>query len=309
MSNHNKLLFLATFIAGSSWILIPTQLSSVPYSLSIAYRFIIAGSIILLYCIKMGICKTIPLRGHFLLMIQGLCMYCLAHSFSYNATAYMPTGVISLLLAFTIVPNTILGTLVSGDKLTLSFLKGAFISLLGVIFIFYNDLRQVSSDLVSMIGFSFVVSAMLIAAVGTVLSKRMMKKEHCSVMLINGFAMLYGGVFSAIKHFVVGGSFVFDFSYAYLLPLLYLSVIVTPLVFCIYLKLVKEVSAGFAGYIFLFAPVLALNLSIFFEDFHWTLYSVIGTVLVVCGGVLSSKRVDKKWVEISSHHTAGLKSK
>ncbi|MBP9693570.1 MAG: EamA family transporter [Alphaproteobacteria bacterium] len=306
MSNHIKLLLLATLIAGSSWIMVPTQISSMPYSLSIGYRFIIAGSLILLYCMKTKVFSKISLSGHLLLMFQGLCMYCLAHSLSYNATAYMPTGVIALFLAFTIVPNTILGTIISGDKLTLQFLKGSFVSLIGIVLVFYNDLNKVSPDILSMIGFSLVVGAMFVSSVGTVLSKVMMRRENYPIMLINGFAMLYGGVFSILKHFMMGGSLVFDFSYSYVLPLIYLSIIVTPLVFGIYLKLAKEVSAGFAGYIWLFTPVLALNLSIFFEDFEWTIYSLTGTILVVMGGLLSSKKERKKLLKQSSHHPAGL---
>lgn len=305
MSNHVRLLLLATLIAGSSWILIPTQISSVPYSLSIGYRFIIAGSLILLYCFKAKSFQKIPLGSHFLLMIQGLCMYCIAHSLSYNATAYIPTGIIALIAAFIIVPNTILGTIVSHDKLTVQFVRGTFVSLIGIVLVFYDDLLKVSPDILTMIGFLLVVGSIFIASIGTILSKKMMREKNYPIMVTNGFAMLYGGIFSIVKHFVMGGSLVFDFSYSYVLPLLYLSIIVTPLVFGIYLKLAKEVSAGFAGYIFLFTPVLALNLSMFFEDFRWTVFSGTGTILVLVGGLLSSLKC-KKIALHSTHHAAGL---
>lgn len=293
MSKHTQLLLLATFIAGASWILIPSQIVSVPYSLSIGYRFILAGSVLLLYCFRTKLLRKLPIKLHCLLFFQGICMYCIPHSLNYNASSYIPTGVISLLLGFTIVPNTILGSIFSSDHITKSFLKGATISILGIVLILYNDLNKLTQDILTVIGFSLVLGSTFSTSVGTILSKKILQGPSYSLFFINGIAMLYGGAVSVVFYLLKGGSLVFDFSYGFVLPFLYLSVIVTPLVFGIYLKLAKEVNAAFAGYIWLFMPVVALNISIVFEDFKWTIYSILGTIFVIFGSYVSSQKASK----------------
>lgn len=287
-------LIIATIIAGSAWILIPSQVSTVPYSLSIGYRFIVGGLLMFIYCISTKRVSSLSYKAHALIIIQGFMMYCAPHWFNYNAVNYISTGVISLILALTIIPNTILGKYLSHDKVTKHFIFGAILSIVGVLLVFWYDLRKVTPDYLSVIGFSLVFTSILFTSSSTIISKKIMKSKDLSVIYLTSLAMLYGGVISLVKHFIFGGEFIFDTSLSYVLPLLYLSVIVTPIVFGIYLRLARNISAAYAGYIWLFMPILALNLSMLFEDFKWTILSFTGTILVIVGGYISLKNSERK---------------
>lgn len=53
-----------------------------------------------------------------------------------------------------------------------------------------------------------------------------------------------------------------------------------------YLTLVGNIGADKAAYVAVIAPVIALILSTIFEDYHWSLTSFLGAIIILSGNLI-----------------------
>jgi drug/metabolite transporter (DMT)-like permease len=98
--------------------------------------------------------------------------------------------------------------------------------------------------------------------------------------------MLYGTAFMAVFALVRGDAFVVEWSATYLGGLLYLSVIGSVFAFGVYFTLLGRIGAARAGYTTVMYPVVALIVSTFAENYHWTVLAVLGLAAVLTGNLL-----------------------
>jgi drug/metabolite transporter (DMT)-like permease len=91
----------------------------------------------------------------------------------------------------------------------------------------------------------------------------------------------------ALVVIVSGAPITIDLSAPYLLSLAYLALFGSVIAFGCYLSLVGRIGPGRAAYTTLLFPVVALALSTFWEDYHWTLSGVCGILLILCGNYLA----------------------
>jgi drug/metabolite transporter (DMT)-like permease len=105
--------------------------------------------------------------------------------------------------------------------------------------------------------------------------------------------MLYGAAFLAMISLFRGHSFMILPTWKYLGGLAWLSIISTVIAFTCYLTLVGRIGPGRASYITVIFPVLALFISQRAETFEWTLFSVIGLVLVIAGNTIMARSTPK----------------
>ena len=98
--------------------------------------------------------------------------------------------------------------------------------------------------------------------------------------------MLYGAALTAIICAVRGYEFTFDATFTYIASLAYLAVFGSVVAFGAYLTLLGRIGAHRAGYATVMFPVVALLLSILFEDLRLDLGILLGTALVLLGNVL-----------------------
>ena len=113
-------------------------------------------------------------------------------------------------------------------------------------------------------------------------------------METNAWAMLYGGLFTALILLGRGHTFTMDWSFPYIASLLYLAVFGTVIAFWAYLTLLGRIGANKAGYATIAFPVIAILLSVLFEDLSITATLLVGLLLVLAGNfsILNRKRVD-----------------
>jgi drug/metabolite transporter (DMT)-like permease len=72
----------------------------------------------------------------------------------------------------------------------------------------------------------------------------------------------------------------------YIWALLYLAVFGSVLGFAAYLSLVARIGPAKAAYTTVFFPVVALAVSTFVENYHWTRLGVAGVVLTMIGNAV-----------------------
>jgi drug/metabolite transporter (DMT)-like permease len=98
--------------------------------------------------------------------------------------------------------------------------------------------------------------------------------------------MLYGACASLAMAVVEGVGLAFDFSWPYLVSLVYLAVLGSIVAFAAYLTLLHRMGAARAGYIGVMVPIVALVVSSVFEGFRWHALTFAGIAVSVAGNVL-----------------------
>jgi drug/metabolite transporter (DMT)-like permease len=106
------------------------------------------------------------------------------------------------------------------------------------------------------------------------------------VVQSNAWSMLYGGLLTGLIALLQGHPFIFDPSPGYILSLAYLTVFGSVIAFGAYLTLLGRIGAHRAGYATVMFPVVALVLSLLFEDLALDSYMILGIGLVLSGNLL-----------------------
>ena len=69
-------------------------------------------------------------------------------------------------------------------------------------------------------------------------------------------------------------------------PLLYLTLFGSIIAFGCYMLLIGRIGAEYAAYVTLLMPIIALLLSTFFEEYHWSLNAGLGVAVVLTGNLV-----------------------
>jgi uncharacterized membrane protein len=101
-----------------------------------------------------------------------------------------------------------------------------------------------------------------------------------------GWAMLYGVMLLCIFVILRGKHFAINFSLSYIYSLAYLAIVASVISFAAYFALHSRISTEQAAYTTVLFPVVALTLSTFFEGHQWTIFTVLGIMLIIAGNTL-----------------------
>ena len=278
---------IITLIWGSTWLVIKTQLGVVPPSWSVAWRFLLGGSVMLVVCLTTGRSLAIGWRGHLFAVSVAVMQFVLNFNLVYRAEQHLPSGLVALSFALLLVPNALLSGIFLGQRTTLRFAIGSLIGLIGVGMMVARDLVMPGADSAAiLLGLALAFGGVLSASVANVMQASPLGR---SLPLEGGLAwsMAYGGVFNAIVAWVLAGPPVIDWSPAYLAGLVYLGIVASAVAFTLYYALIRGLGAGRAAYSGVVVPVVAMALSTVFEAYVWTPLAVAGGALAMLGLVVA----------------------
>ena len=168
-------------------------------------------------------------------------------------------------------------------------LVGGFIGTLGLLFIFYDEIINFELSKSTSIGILLGILATYYASIGNLISEYT-SKIKLNVVAVTGYGMLYGSITLLIYLLITGTELNFDFSYRYIISLLYLSIFGSVFGFILYLSVIKNIGANDAAYIAIIMPLIALIISTIFEGMIWNLNLYIGSFLVIFGNILILKK-------------------
>jgi drug/metabolite transporter (DMT)-like permease len=164
-------------------------------------------------------------------------------------------------------------------------LAGAAVGIAGVVVLFWPDLRSISATNATAIGVMLGVGATLSASLGNMVATRN-QRHHLPILQVNGWAMLYGAAITGAAAAALREKFIFELSWRYMSSLAYLALFGSVVAFGTYLTLMKRIGAHRAGYTMVAIPVVALLISTWAENLHWTSSLWIGVSLCLAGNVL-----------------------
>src|ERR1700722_14911684 len=103
--NNLGLYLAAVLIWGSTWLVIKFQLGVVPPTVSLAWRFALAGPIPHRYCLSARKSLRIGARDHLWIALQGILIFGLNYIGIYLSEQYLASGLVAIVFSLVVFLN------------------------------------------------------------------------------------------------------------------------------------------------------------------------------------------------------------
>ena len=274
---------LITLIWGSTWIVIRDQLGTVPATWSVTYRFAIACAAMFVYALAVRSPLAIGRHGHMLACLFGIPQFVLNFNFVYAAEHYVTSGLVAVVFALLLVPNTLLGWVVLKQGTTRAFAIGSAIAVVGVALLFVHEIRAspVGGGAV-LLGIGLTLLGVLAASVSNVMQATERLRRYPVPSLL-AWGMVYGVLGNAAVSLFLFGPPVIEYRWGYWLGLAYLGLFASAFAFTLYFSLIREIGPGKSAYTSLIVPVIAMGWSTLLEGYRWSTLAILGGLLAMAG--------------------------
>jgi drug/metabolite transporter (DMT)-like permease len=279
-----SLYLISVLIWGSTWFAITFQFGPVPPAVSVAYRFALAGSILVVWSAVKGLRLRFPVRDHLWLALQGLLLFGINYVCVYVAETRITSGLVAVAFSLLVILNIAGSRIFFKTPLRPGILAGAAIGIVGVALVFLPEIRGGAATANAQFGVALALVGAVSASFGNLVAYRNYAHGLPPIQQ-NAFGMLYGAIAVASFALAEHQPFPFDGSARYLLSLAYLTLFGSIVAFGAYLALLGRIGADRAGYVTVAIPVVAVLLSGLFEGLEWRPSLAIGVLLCVAGNV------------------------
>lgn len=278
---------LVSLIWGGTWLVIRDQLSVVPASWSITWRFVVAAAGMFVLAKFRGEPLALPREGWCWALALGLFQFCLNFSFVYNAEKFITSGLVAVMFALLVVPNAVLGKFVLGQPIRREFVLGSTIAAIGVAMLFAQEWRASPATLGEvLLGAALTIGGILSASAANIV-QAMDGAKRMPLLTLLAWSMVMGVILNAGFALVTQGPPQFDTRPEYALGILYLGLLGSVVTFPLYYGLVRKVGAGTAAYSSVIVPIVAMVLSTLFEGFVWGILPAAGAAITLIGMVVA----------------------
>tara|TARA_B100000767_G_scaffold165355_1_gene154899 strand:- start:647 stop:1528 length:882 start_codon:yes stop_codon:yes gene_type:complete len=283
---NNFLLFGATLFCWSpTWYIIKFQLGYVDPLVSVFYRFLAASILIFIYLLIKKKNLKFSLNYHIWFLFFGVCLYSINYVFFYLSNTYLISAFPAVVFSTVVIMNILGETFYFKKKPSLKTLIGATIGMFGILIIFNDEIFNFNLNNGTHIGLLLALLGTFSASTGNMVYQRNLNSNFPLIETL-AYAMLYGSIVTFLISQIKGAELLFDYSFAYIASLTYLSTVGSIFAFIFYLKLIEKVGPGRAGYVGVMMPVLALLISTIFENLEWQLDLIVGFPILIIGAVL-----------------------
>ncbi|GHB35096.1 membrane protein [Pseudovibrio japonicus] len=285
---NTAFLFIATVLLwGTSWLAIAWQIGEVPILTSIFYRFAMAAVLMLAGLVVLRR-LSLPSTWRYV-VLQALCLFSLNFVAFYNATALIPSGLVSVIFSLASIFNAVNARFFYGETITKRVVVAGFFGVSGLIFIFWQSLA-LSFDASTLWGVGWAMLGTYFFSLGTMVSRKN-TSLGISTVTANGWGMGIGALIILVLIAVTGNEVVLPTTVSYVAALIYLAAFSSVIGFTTYLLLVARIGSAKAGYATVLFPVVALLLSTVVEGYGWTLPAVTGVSLILFGNLIMFSRI------------------
>jgi drug/metabolite transporter (DMT)-like permease len=283
---NNQFLYLITVaIWGTTWIAIKYQLGDVAVEASITYRFALAAFILFCFATLKKLPMRFSLKQHGLFASFGLCLFGINYLLLYSAQQHINSALTCIAFSTLMVMNIVNTRIFYRTKITNQVYIGGAFGLFGIVTLFWPQLTDVTLGASTLLGLSMCLLGTFSASIGNMLSIKN-QKNNIPIVQSNAWGMLYGSIFTGLMVILQGKQFNFSFEIAYLSSLVYLSLFGSVIAFGCYLSLMTRIGAHKTSYANILFPAIAVLISTFVEDFHWSEYTIIGLIFILLGNLV-----------------------
>lgn len=283
--NNLSLFAACVAIWSTTWLAITYQLGSVAPEASVGYRFLLAALLIAAWCRVRGLSLRFRLAEHVALALMGLAMYSISYIFVYHAERYVVSGLVAVGYSASPLLSMLGLRLVFGQPMTARMALGSALGIAGIVLVFWPEFARLAASRDVALGALFTVLAVLLSTVGGLIAHRNHARKLHGWPTI-AWGMGYGGLASLLMALALGRELSFEWTPAYVLSLLYLSVLGSAITFGAFLTLLGRIGPARASYVGVMVPIIALVISTLFEGLPWHPLMVAGMAVSVAGNVL-----------------------
>lgn len=285
-------LYTTTVIVwGLSWHVLLYQVGVAP-ELSIAYRFLLAAAIMVVFCLATRRRFVFRARDYGLMTLLGLFLFCINYILFYYAATYMTTGLLAVVFSMITVMNMVNGAILFGQKIEGRVALAAAFGLVGLALTFWSDIAGHEIDRRVLIGLILSLLGTLSASLGNMASIGL-GNRGIGVVESNTVGMIIGALGSFLFALLHGAALAYNPAPSYTVSLLFLALFATVIGFGAFLTLARRIGAARAAYASVLFPILALALSAWFEDYRPEPEAILGVALILIGNVFALRRAPR----------------
>jgi drug/metabolite transporter (DMT)-like permease len=273
----------------TTWHAITYQIAPISPELGVGLRFGLAGLLVVGACAVRGLRLPSTWRDHAMLALQGVFLYGVSYICVYHAERYIPSGLVAVGYSASPLITGLGASMLFGIRVGRRFVAGGLLGIAGVSLIFWPEFARATGGSHVGLGAAFTVASVVLSAVGSLAASRNVSRG-VSFWPALGLGMSYGAIACLVIALVRGQSFALPSAVSWWVTLAYLVLAGSILTFACFLTLQDRIGPGPTGTIGVMTPLLALLVSIAFEDFRPTLLTLAGAALAVAGNALMLRR-------------------
>lgn len=297
LKSNLSLFFGALFFWSATWSIIGlTQVNiNLDPAISVFIRFIVAGFIILIFIALTKRKLIFSIKDHVYFFVLGLFLYSGNYIFFYKSNVYLSSNIPATVFCLLTIFNILGEKFIFKKSITILTLLGAILGITGIAIIFFNDLISFNLNSGTTLGLMFALFATLSASIGNLLA--IYNKRNFNIPLLQNvaFAMIYGAIIALLIAIIKGSEFYIPITnFSYMIGLLYLVIFGSIISFLCYIRFIENTSASAGGYIGVAMPILALIISMIFEDLKPDIYFLSGLPITLLGLLLILKQESDK---------------
>ncbi|MEO8154355.1 MAG: EamA family transporter [Rhizobacter sp.] len=274
---------------GTTWHAITYQVGVATPEFGVAMRFGLAGACVLAWCAWRGQQLRFSARDHAWLALQGVFLYGVSYVCVYHGERYLPSGLVAVGYSASPLVAGIGAAWLFGTAMSGRFITGGLLGLVGVALIFWPEFGKTREGHATALGAVFTVSSVLLSTLGSLVASRNVQRS-LPMWPALGFGMLYGAAASMVVVIASGQHVFLPTALSWWASLLYLSLAGSVMTFACYLTLLHRIGPGPAGTVGVMAPLLALVVSMGFENYRPDVLTGLGAALAVAGNVMMLRR-------------------
>jgi drug/metabolite transporter (DMT)-like permease len=281
-----------TAIWGSTWIVIRSQLGTVPPQWSVTYRFFIAAVAMAALARWKGDSLRLGRQGLIAASFLGFSQFCLNFNAVYLAERHITSGLVATVFALLLIPASLMGWVLLHHRPSRRFAWGSLVAVVGIVMLFVHEIREHPADTRQIAaGIGLTLVGMFGAAIANVVQARPEFRKFPLFGLL-AWSMAAGALIDGVIAFTMTGPPMFDSRPTYWLGVVYLALFASVLTFSLYYPVVRKIGPAKASYSSVLVPIIAMGFSTAFEEYHWTGLTVAGAVLAL-GGMAAAMRKDR----------------
>lgn len=269
----------------TSWIAIHYQLGVVDPIVSVLWRFAIGAAVMWTWALLRGDSLRFALIDHLRFIALGLCLFSTNFVLFYTAGLSIASGLMSVIFSLASVINLFLGFIVFRQRMEWRVLIGGVVGAAGVGLMFLPGLYNGDTGASAIKGMVLCFAGTLCFCVGNLVATSI-QRRGIGVHAANAYGMLYALPYLTGLCLWWDLPFRFDWSWIYVTSMLWTGLVATTVSFVAYITLLNRIGAARAAYVTVLSPVIALLISTWLEDYHWTWLAAIGLMFVMAGNIL-----------------------
>ena len=248
----------------------------------IFWRVAIGASCLLPFVILLGRWKRLPLHTWMILALAGILNSAIPFTLLAQATVWLQSGFVSILNANTLIFTALLATIWLKEPFTRLQMFGAFISVLGLVILFYDSLSDITMRQQNSLALLMCLASGVCYAIAITISRKYL---HTVPPLMSACVSMFC---ATLFLFIIGWSHIYIPKWqwtAWQAPLI-LGVLCTAAAFWLYFRLMKHIGSAKVASVTLVIPLFGVIWGVMLLNEMVSLNLFIGGVLIILGAAL-----------------------